>query len=341
MLNLVKSESSDSWHNQIKEIFYLRGIAVLLVLFSHFFYPALLNISDPSVEKFRVTCGHAGVVLFFTISGFIVPYMLFRSDYKLSGFFRYMYRRMLRIEIPYLAILLLILLLSVPKLLLNLSVNYSDGWKGILAHLLYLNDILGYKWLAVVLWTLAIEFQYYIFIGLVFPLINFCKTGFSKTFLLLFLCSLAAFKIQHTFTIFIPFFIAGTGTCLFFLKKINTTCLLVILFFAATTNMFVSQAYPIADFLIVAFFPFFVLGKKGKKHKFVLFTAQISYSIYLIHSVVGDRFAAIIIYLKIPAPLAGILYIILATALSYFLAVLFFKYVEFPSHRCAKRISLK
>jgi peptidoglycan/LPS O-acetylase OafA/YrhL len=47
--------------------------------------------------------GYLGVDVFFVISGFVIPYSLWGREYSLRQFPRYMIRRAVRLEPPYLA----------------------------------------------------------------------------------------------------------------------------------------------------------------------------------------------------------------------------------------------
>src|SRR4029077_11344297 len=52
---------------------------------------------------------------------------------------------------------------------------YRIPWAQAFAHLGYVNAFLGMPWLQMSYWSLAIEFQYYIFVGLCFPLLALRK----------------------------------------------------------------------------------------------------------------------------------------------------------------------
>ncbi|MHB8208815.1 acyltransferase family protein [Mucilaginibacter sp.] len=47
--------------------------------------------------------------IFFVISGFVIPYSLFKANYELKHYFKFLYKRVLRLHPPYLAALLIIL----------------------------------------------------------------------------------------------------------------------------------------------------------------------------------------------------------------------------------------
>jgi peptidoglycan/LPS O-acetylase OafA/YrhL len=150
----------------------LRGLAALSVVWYHLTY------GDPtflSAGWFKAT-GHyggtAGVYAFFVISGFIIPYALARAGYTHRSFFRFLGKRMLRLDPPYLASIALILVLAAVAPHIP-----NFGWhlhhvtaRQLLAHLGYLNALLAYRWVNDVYWTLGIELQYYLLMALLFPL---------------------------------------------------------------------------------------------------------------------------------------------------------------------------
>ena len=116
--------------------------------------------------------GYLGVDIFFVISGFVIPWSLYRSRYVLRDFPRFMLKRNIRLYPPYLASIaitilatnfILVPLFHVPRM----TVTGRD----LLLHFAYLHDIAHVPWINVVYWTLAIEFQWYLLIGLVLPLL--------------------------------------------------------------------------------------------------------------------------------------------------------------------------
>lgn len=148
----------------------LRGIAALLVCWFHITngYPGY-----PSGWLRRSGAeGHLGVSIFFVISGFVIPYALHAARYQPGDYGRFLVRRMIRIDAPCYATSLLIV---------TLTALFGASWgetrlKDItllqtVLHLGYLNYIAGQEFFCGVFWSLAIEFQYYLMIGLLLPLL--------------------------------------------------------------------------------------------------------------------------------------------------------------------------
>ena len=151
----------------------LRGLAAALaVVWYH------LTFGDPKFLApgvFQSTGrygGVGGVYAFFVISGFIIPWALNRASYGHRNLFRFMAKRMTRLDPPYLVSIAFILALGVIARPIP-----GFHWhprhvplRQLLAHLGYANALLGYRWMNDVYWTLGIELQYYLLLALVFPI---------------------------------------------------------------------------------------------------------------------------------------------------------------------------
>lgn len=138
----------------------LRGIAVLVVFFSHSsgFHQRWLPWLD-----FRST-GHLGVYLFFVLSGFMLAYSLLGR--QKTPFLRFYERRFWRIApLFYLVVSLTFavqLIFQVPHFAW-LQVN--DGWSGFIRHILFLQG-------NSVFWTIAVEFEFYIILPFIIILLQ-------------------------------------------------------------------------------------------------------------------------------------------------------------------------
>jgi peptidoglycan/LPS O-acetylase OafA/YrhL len=158
--------------NRIHSVDLLRGIASLAVCYLHLTFSLPAGFLHSSG-----TYGALGVQVFFVISGFIIPYALARANFKLRDYGTFVFKRMLRLDPPYLVVIALI----IP---LGYLCAHVPGFNGppyhvsitqVLLHFAYLNAFFNQEWLNPVFWTLAIEFQYYLLVGLLFPLIAYRK----------------------------------------------------------------------------------------------------------------------------------------------------------------------
>ncbi len=147
----------------------LRGLASTMVFGFHLF-----NLSNGYLgteSLWRLTYyGKFGVQFFFVISGFVITYSMLNAHYKLKDFPRFLMKRIIRIEPPYLIVLALtvIFLWIRVKSGLGRGELYIPSWDQVLLHLGYLIPFSNYTWLSIVFWTLAIEFQFYLLFSLLF-----------------------------------------------------------------------------------------------------------------------------------------------------------------------------
>lgn len=169
----IDLEGSEQQTGHLVVLDLLRGLAATSVCIFHFMCgnPRFLHDSDP--VKAIAAYGWLGVQSFFVISGFVIPYAMFNRKYKINQSLNFWIRRAIRIEPPYLACIFLVIALNYASMM-------APGFQGtpfrlrareLLSPVAYLNAFTGELWYKPVFWTLAIEFQYYLFIAIVFPLL--------------------------------------------------------------------------------------------------------------------------------------------------------------------------
>lgn len=140
----------------------------MLVVVSHL--GSSLDFRFPRVIDVFRESGDLGVGLFFLISGVVVPWSLAGRTYHLRHFPRFIARRLIRLDPPYFATITIAFVLIGRRALRDgtpLPFTMSD----LVMHLGYLCDLTGHRWVLSVFWTLGIEFQFYLLIGLAFPLL--------------------------------------------------------------------------------------------------------------------------------------------------------------------------
>jgi len=149
----------------------LRAIAALSVCLYHCTDGIMLPKLQLPVAQRAFANGYLGVDIFFVISGFIIPYSLIGKGYRVAGFFAYLKKRAVRINPPAYVSLLLIL---GQWFFIDKVINHNSHYTGALSlgqlvnNLLFTIPFTHYAWISTLFWTLAIEFQFYIFIGLFF-----------------------------------------------------------------------------------------------------------------------------------------------------------------------------
>lgn len=282
--------------------------------------------------------GHLGVYVFFVISGFVIPFSLIKSNYTIHHFFKFIFKRSIRIEIPYIASIALLLCTHFMASHLFSWVEFHLSKKQLLSHFLYLIPFTNYKWYSIIYWTLAVEFQYYLTIALIIPLFTKTKTWLQTLSLLAF-SSLPFFRLLHTETAFLyshgGIFAIGITSCLFYLKRAKLwQYLLILVYGAVITWYFRNTEIAIATVLtslVICFIKFD--WKVGN------FMGNISYSLYLVHVPVGQFFIEVMRwYYK--SSLNNYLLFLIALSLSIFSAWVFSKIIEEPSKRWASRIKV-
>jgi len=311
-------------NNRLRELDFLRGIAIILVLLRHQY-----------LFQFTTKMGWIGVDLFFVLSGFLVSGLLFKEFLKFGnikpGLF--LIRRGFKIYPIYYIVYLLYL---VPKIL-----KHQFEIKGFLSDIFFIqNYVWGWGWNYVPTWSLAVEEHFYflllLFLTFVFKeqLLYKClnvfrfKVNYFQAFLILIF--IVCFILRLYNNIYHPEYneknltmthlridslLAGVYVAYLFYFKKNE----LVLFFNSYKKWFVLVIIPLLFFtpfidfeesffvrtigftlLYIAFallLIFFLLDEKINKKINFLFTKKLvtiiskigfsSYSIYLIHGFVG------------------------------------------------------
>lgn len=314
----------------------MRGIAALSVCWFHF-------TNAQFVEQFgayRATgkYGWLGVQVFFVISGFIIPYSLFRSGYRVRSFFWFLLKRVTRLDPPYLASVLMVVVGSTVSGLLPGHHPYHIPWTQVGAHFAYINAFVGMPWMQMSYWSLAIEFQYYIFVGLCFPLFAW-RARLAPVLILALFATLATLAGRDGALLphYLPVFAVGILTFRYTSLKaapLDTfAALLAAVGLSAWTNgvphaLLAAASCAAILFLHVNVRPLNWLG-------------DISYSLYLVHVFIGNLVFGLALRWNHNLSLLKWILPFCAVALSIAAACLLHRLVEAPSRRWASRIRLQ
>lgn len=323
---------------RIPQLDALRGIASLAVCLFHFF-------NYVPIAKY----GALGVQAFFVISGFVIPYSMLRSNYGLSCFGRFMARRLVRLDPPYLLSTVLVIALA------YLSAA-RPGFQGkppnfslvqVLLHLGYANTFAGLPWLNLVYWTLAIEFQYYLAIGLLFSSLS-CKSRIIRISLV---CSLLAFSWlpisneyggacrelplnEQFLPYWLPVFLLGIVTFQFRVQLLNKVQY-GILFGVASLGILARTHRP--SILVVAMSTALVIAFVPATNALLKWLGRISYSLYLVHLPVGSFLANGVAHTALPRWAGSTI----AVSGSLLVAECFYRIIERPAQRWASRVTIR
>lgn len=320
-------------HKHIPSLNLLRGLAALSVCCFHILSETPFGFLN-SIFKY----GYLGLDLFFIISGFVIPYAMFQNDYSWNRFPKFLLKRSIRIEPPYIISFLLIITMRILHGVINHWQTpseyfmHSHDWTQFGLHFFYLNQYFGYEPYTVVYWTLAIEFQFYLLIGLLYPLLVSSKKVFP-ILLFVFFCTLIWFlNLPYNWFIFQYGYLFITGILIFLytVKHISLRWFLVLLAIVFTLLYFKNGF----DVLLLAIFG--ATAIIGIKHEWKLsnFFGKISYSFYLIHIEAAGWF---IIYMR-PIVNNEFHVRILAVLFAIVFAIGFYYLFEKPAFNLSKKI---
>jgi len=345
LTDFLEIKRSDS---EILSIQYLRGIAACMVMFYHFNLnnqkqaDGIENVANQILKR-----GYIGVEIFFCISGFVLLFALIKSKYTVPDFGNFFLRRIVRIEPPYILAVLLIVALNLVRNTTQATNNVDLSITNILMHFGYINMFTG-KWLSPVFWTLGIEFTFYIFIGLSFSLV--VKNSLTRGIVLgLFLLS-SFLTDWHFLPFYSGYFVLGMVACLFYLKMIGKPEFYIYAVISALFILFSFENVIWNGFaaiklhgdavvkLVVSVAAVVLFFQKLKFNFFFYLLGLVSYSIYLLHTIIGTRL--IIKALDLPyLSFKYIIFYVLACIISVIASVLYYKYIELPSLRWAKKLA--
>jgi len=317
----------------------LRGLAALAVGWFHFTGGGPLR----SVEWIRSSgaFGWAGVEAFFVISGFVLPLSMYRGGYRLRCHVgTFVLKRVIRLDPPYIVTIGLVVALAYAS---ALAPGYagappSFSWTNVLLHLGYLNAFVGEGWINPVFWTLAIEFQFYLLIALLFPVIVRLPASWRGLGAVALAASPLVVTVPDSFIVpYLPLFAFGIATFEYYEGRVR---LLAYLLTIGTISLIglgtmgqlitgVGLATALAIAFVRAEFPRWVTG-----------LGVLSYSFYLVHVPIGGRVVNLGARVA-ETPLQQIGVLLTAVAVSLLAAYAMYWAVERPAQRFSSAIQYR
>ncbi len=139
-------------NKRIVGIDFLRGVAVILVIFRHITWPSI---------PFLTRIGWAGVDLFFVLSGYLVTSLLLVEYQKTSkvNIQRFLIRRAFKIY-PAHYVMIIITIISFPIINIFFPIQIGYGAHPYIGEFFYLQNYIGALWNHT--WSLAVEEHFYI-----------------------------------------------------------------------------------------------------------------------------------------------------------------------------------
>ncbi len=145
----------------------LRGCAALAVVIHHIiWFSPWDSFGSETATEWVYSLGYwgkCGVPVFFVISGFVIAHSLRKALVTPSFVLNFFVRRSMRLDPPYWCAIATVLLINLTCLQLS-SIEAPSGLPTLgqlVAHVFYLQNILGYENISVGFWTLCIEIQFY------------------------------------------------------------------------------------------------------------------------------------------------------------------------------------
>jgi len=343
----------------IDSIQIMRGLAALLVVFQHNLhrYPGTLFTGYlgflGDLGRTGGGLGEIGVAAFFVISGMVLPLSL-GGGYRWRLFPMFLLRRAIRIEPTYLAsvAIAVVIIYGMSSIAPN-GTPCLPSLKQLALHALYLIPFSHQEWIQPVYWTLAVEFQFYLCIGLIFPMLilvhrkagGMAASFMCATFGLLVLiahCMPEVRILQYATCFAIGMLVAG--------RRIFGFGLIPTIGFALLLEILGSWSgqtgYEILGSAFAATVALFSTGPVDKSSRWIKplwFLGTISYSLYVMHQVIASAAENVLRFLqKRVHGTSGFILVNLVPVGSliaaFFAAYLLYRLVEKPTHNLSRNI---
>jgi peptidoglycan/LPS O-acetylase OafA/YrhL len=345
---------SASQSQRVYSLDFLRGVASFAVAWFHmctFHYPTA---DGYYYQLLRSTgaYGWLGVEVFFVISGFVIPYSLERAHYLIHFYPQFLLKRIVRLDPPYLISIVVLILLAFAYSAYSekpiLVEGAPLGWARVLLHLGYLNTFFDNPWLNPSFWTLAIEFQYYLMMGLAFPFFNSAKRAIRLGAIAIF--AAGSFFSGHgmlpgsvpysRFIFYFSFlFLMGIVTFQRYVHRIGTkeyVLLMIIISSGALLTLGVPS-------LMAGLFAVAAINFYKRRNAITNFFGKISYSLYLLHWPIGHLTLSIMgsRVLNATSDTARTAMIFVAMSTCIAASYLLYAFVERPAQRWSTRIKYR
>jgi peptidoglycan/LPS O-acetylase OafA/YrhL len=315
----------------------LRGVASMAVCLFHFICKTKAFITGTFIVGLFYY-GHFGVHMFFVISGMVIPLSMIKGQYTLKSWPRFLWKRFLRIEPPYIVAVILGTLFLIARNYIP-GTTPGDRSPSLSTFLLHIGYLIPFRdshtWISPVFWTLAIEFQYYLVLSILFPLAMHPLLTRRIMFYAIFL---AAGYFHVTSEDFLPFwmplFLIGIMYVLWWSGKIaSLEYWLVSLAAMIVVYWRIGPASLVTALITIAIVHFFSTFSTPLSN----FFGKISYSLYLLHSIVGAAFVNVLSHHAHSAWEKGFI-LIGGIGVSILSAFLFYIAVEKPSQLLSAKV---
>jgi len=317
----------------------LRGLAALWVCLFHFSHGGTI-VSDGLICGF-MKIGHHGVDIFFVLSGYLVPHLLWSRGHNLGKLPEFLWRRLARLHPPFMIANVLVIALNFASwLVVGPPVSGAPSWSEVSYSLItdscYISGALDRPWINVVAWTLAVEVQFYLFSGFLMALVPLHHPRLFAIILILLTAGSPALVAYSQFLQHLPTFVFGWAIAFHqhtsSEDKSSWKSTLLLLLTAATVNL-IEQRW--MTLLFAAATAICTVLPSIRFPRWLRLAGLISYSLYLVHVPVGGR------VINLGGRVAqgdwqNYMLIGLSLIVSILFATAFWRLVEVPSQRLSR-----
>lgn len=339
----------------------LRGFASLSVVLYHAYegghIAGVLALLPAWVARV-LKQGDLGIAVFFVLSGFVIAHSVAGSRVTFSFAGRFMLRRSIRLDPPYW------LAIGLAIAFAYLSARFVPGKQlpqlslaQLAAHILYLQENLGYPEINPVFWTLCLEVQFYLVYVLLLALSRndpakpmqgrATALTFAAAALISLLWPLGILTDGPYRGSFLPLwhgFLAGAGAYWAWRSPAITSCYLAYTAVLLVAGTLRGDAFTIACALTAL--GLWAVAARGRLYsaldwRWLQTLGAISYSLYLTHNPITGATFRVGYMLTGRSPFLEVVWWIMATAACIAFAFAMWWLVERPSIRLARRIRLE
>lgn len=311
----------------------LRGLAATAICFYHFVLSTANYVEAPWVRTVFYYAQY-GVPLFFVISGIVLPLAMLKNDYQFKHWSTFMLKRLIRLEPPYLVSLVLATAYFTFQTYRHYGLLEFSG-NNFLLHLGYLIPFVdGQEWINPIYWSLAVEFQFYLFLSIAFLALK--HPFFIYRFLIYILILGISFISTDKAFIFrwLPLFLVGI---VYVLKQHKIIPFKEYVLVSLFSFILIYYLLDFPNFCVAIFTLILVHYFPNYNPKYSNWLGKISYSLYLIHLIIGQAFVNFLSH-SYRLPYQKVIVILLGYALSVFAAWLLHKWVELPSKQASSTL---
>ncbi|HEX4143233.1 MAG TPA: sulfatase-like hydrolase/transferase [Pirellulales bacterium] len=332
----------------------IRGIAALAVACYHFHgvlaHGGKATLFGPVLD-WLCEQGHLGVEVFFVLSGFVLTHVLRPLRLGPTTLGRFMLRRSVRLDPAYWAVLLATILVNVIATDYGLAHRPSVSIGAVLANMFYLQDLLDFTSPVHAAWTLCMEMQFYLFFFLSLWVFQSLRQWLPIRVARLLVFAppaaisllMAAGYLPSIRGLFLDYW------HLFFFGVLAYWCLMGVLssiwFWIYTVFLVVLCQGSILGG-VGGGLAILAIGRLGlldfkMPGRFLPYIGSRSYSLYLVHALVGSNLARLLLHTNwVPETfLVLTAFFFMALAASILAAEILYRLIEWPSHVLARRIA--